>query len=94
MKLVPLESRVIVRRKCEEETKGGIILPEYTKKVSLEGEVVAAGKDCESVKPGTKILFSKYSGDEQPFWGIRADNGYKNCIIMNEADILCIVEDD
>ena len=74
MKFKPLQDRILVKRLEEsEKTKGGIIIPDTAKEKPSEGEVVAVGpgalnnegkRNPIDVKPGDKILFSKYSGDE------------------------------
>ncbi len=91
----PLQDRVLVRRVAEEEkTKGGIIIPDTAKEKPQEGEIVAVGPglvgdDNErvalEVKPGDRILFAKWSGNEVPLDG-------EQLIIMKESDILGVVE--
>ena len=68
----PLQDRVIVKRlDAEEQTAGGIIIPDTAKEKPQEGEVVAVGPGKRldngslqemGVKQGDKILFSKYGG--------------------------------
>ena len=71
----PLHDRVIVKRveAAEEETQGGIVIPDSAKEKPQEGLVVAVGdgkvldngtKVGMSVQPGDKILFGKYSGSD------------------------------
>ena len=96
MKIKPLQDRIVVKRiEEEEQTKGGIIIPDSAKEKPQEGRVVAVGdgKTLESgqkapltVKPGNKILFGKYSGTE-----IKIDG--EEHLIMREEDVLAIVED-
>jgi len=72
--ITPLHDRVLVRRLEEKETvKGGIIIPDTAKEKPQEGEVIAvgAGKLNEKgeripldVKPGDRVLFGKYSGND------------------------------
>ena len=74
MKIRPLQDRVIVKRVQEEEkTKGGIIIPDTAKEKPIEGEIIAVGngKILEDgkvrpldIKPGDRVLFSKYAGTE------------------------------
>jgi chaperonin GroES len=95
MKIRPLQDRVIVERTAEEEqTKGGIIIPDSAKEKPQEGKVVAVGKGKLSdegkliplsVKAGDKILFGKYAGTEVKLNG----NEY---LIMREDDILGVLE--
>jgi len=94
-KVRPLHDRVIVRRLDEEEkSAGGIIIPDSAKEKPIQGEVIAAGngKVAENgdlrpleVKPGDRVIFSKYSGTE-----IKLDGD--EFLMMREDDILGIVE--
>ena len=96
MKITPLQDRVLVKRLEEEEqTKGGIIIPDTAKEKPMEGRVVAAGKGRTKedgtviplqVKKGDKVLFSKYAGTE-----IKIDD--EEHLIMREEDILGIIKD-
>jgi len=82
MGLKPLHDRVIVKRKEEEEqTAGGIYIPDSAKEKPQGGEIVAAGPECKTVKEGDMILFAKYAGSE-----FSMDN--EDLIIMREDDIL------
>ena len=94
MKLRPLHDRVIVKR-LEEERKsaGGIVIPDTAAEKPSMGEVVAVGpgKTDEhgklqpmGVKPGDKVLFGKYSGQE-----FKMDNA--ELLHMREDDIIGIV---
>ena len=96
MKLRPLHDRVLVKRieEEEEETRGGIVVPDTAKEKPQEGEVVAVGdgKVLESgerlemaVKKGDRILFGKYSGSEVKL----NDEEY---LIMREDDVLGILQ--
>ena len=90
----PLQDRVIVKRlDAEEQTAGGIIIPDTAKEKPQEGEVVAVGpgkrQDNGSlqemgVKQGDKILFSKYGGTDVKIDG----TAY---LIMREDDILGVI---
>ena len=88
--ITPLHDRVLVRRLEEKETvKGGIIIPDSAREKPQEGEVVAVGAGRMEkgtripldVKPGDKILFGKYSGNE-----IKIDG--EEFMIMKEDEIL------
>jgi chaperonin GroES len=88
--ITPLHDRVLVRRLEEKETvKGGIIIPDSAKEKPQEGEVIAVGagrieKGARiplDVKPGDKILFGKYSGND-----IKIDN--EEYMILKEDEIL------
>jgi len=93
-KIKPLQDRILVKRLSgEEKTKGGIIIPDSAKEKPFEGEVIAVGngkildngtKQPLEVKPGDKVLFSKYAGTEVKI----EDEEYS---IMREDDILGIL---
>jgi chaperonin GroES len=88
--ITPLHDRVLVRRTEEKETvKGGIIIPDTAKEKPQEGEVVAVGNGRREkgelipldVKPGDRILFGKYSGND-----IKIDD--QEFMILKEDEIL------
>ncbi len=91
----PLHDKVIVKRVEEQEkSAGGIIIPDTAKEKPQQGKVVAVGtgiltKDGKTiplqVKPGDRVLFSKYGGTEVKL----LDEDY---LVMREDDILGILE--
>ena len=91
----PLHDRVILKRvKEEEKTKGGIIIPDSAKEKPIEGEVIAVGNGkiledgkvrALDIKPGDRVLFSKYAGTE-----IKIDG--QEHLMMREEDILGVIE--
>ena len=95
MKIKPLNDRVLVLRVEEEEqTSGGIIIPDTAKEKPQEGKVIAVGPGKVSekgerlpmaVKAKDRILFGKYAGNEVKIEGV-------DHIIMREDDILGILE--
>jgi chaperonin GroES len=95
MKIRPLQDRIILKRIPEEEkTKGGIIIPDTAKEKPLEGLVVAVGngkvlEDGEvrplGIKPGDRVLFIKYAGNEVKI------NGEEH-LMLREDDILGVIE--
>ncbi|UWU19394.1 co-chaperone GroES (plasmid) [Rhizobium sullae] len=90
----PLHDRVVVRRvESEEQTKGGIIIPDTAKEKPQEGEIVAVGSGARDesgkvvaldVKAGDRVLFGKWSGTEVKING-------EDLLIMKEADIMGII---
>ena len=94
MKIRPLHDRILVQRIDEEtKTKGGIIIPDTAKEKPTEGKVIAVGngKILEDgttrpleVKPGDRVLFSKYGGTE-----VKVDGEEQT--IIREDDVLGIV---
>ena len=96
MNIKPLSDHILIEPIKEEEmTKAGIFLPDTaSKEKSEEGKVVAVGPGRKtddgkivpvSVKPGDKVLFTKYGPNE-----IKVDD--KEYLIASEADILAIIE--
>ena len=94
MKLTPLADRVILKMvEVEETTKGGIILTASAKEKPSVAEVISVGPGgmvdgkevTMTVKPGDKVITSKYSGTE-----VKVDG--EECTIVRQADILAIVE--
>ena len=95
MKFRPLHDRVVVRRiEGEEQTKGGIIIPDTAKEKPQEGEVIAAGPGARDesgklvpldLKAGDRVLFGKWSGTE-----VKIDG--EDLLIMKEADVMGVIE--
>jgi chaperonin GroES len=95
MKIRPLQDRILVKRLEEQEqTKGGIIIPDTAKEKPQEGKVIAVGggkvnEDGKvrplDVKKGDRILLGKYSGTEVNLDG-------EEHLIIREDDVLGILE--
>lgn len=95
MNLQPLEDRIVVRpAESEERTASGLVIPDTAKEKPQEGEVVAVGRGkmtdegktlAMDVKPGERILYGKYSGNE-----IKIDD--VEYLIMHQDDILGILK--
>ena len=94
MKLVPLGDRVVLKQvEAEETTKSGLILTTSAQEKPQEAEVIAVGPggmvDGEEVtmqvKPGDKVIYSKYAGNEVKLEG-------EEYIIVRQNDILAVVE--
>ena len=96
MNIKPLSDHILIEPvKEEERTKAGIFLPDTaSKEKSEEGVVIAVGpgKKTEdgkimmmSVKPGDKVLFTKYGPNEIKVNG-------KEYLIASEGDILAVIE--
>ena len=92
--LKPMGDRVIVRPSEKESlTKGGIYLPDTAQERPQEGEVVAAGpgrilnngKRVEmEVKPGDKVIYSKFAGNE-----VEVED--EELLVLGVNDILAII---
>jgi len=96
MKIKPLEDYILIEPiKEEEKTKTGFLLPETAEKERPEeGKVIAVGPGKRDktgkhipveVKPGDKVLFTKYGPNE-----IKVED--KEYLIAKEEDILAILE--
>jgi len=93
--LQPLGERIVVQREeSQDQTAGGIFLPESAKDKPVRGTVVSVGegrmnKDGKRVeltlKPGDQVLFSSYGPDEIQF-------GDQTLLLMREDDVLAIIE--
>jgi len=96
MKIKPLSDHILIEPiKQEEKTKTGILLPDTAEKERPEqGRVIAVGSGKRNkkgeyipleVKPGDKVLFTKYGPNE-----IKVED--KEYLIAREEDILAILE--
>ena len=96
MKIKPLSDHILIEPiKEEEKTKTGILLPDTAEKERPEqGRVIAIGSGKKDktgkpipleVKPGDKVLFTKYGPNE-----IKVED--KEYLIAKEEDILAILE--
>jgi chaperonin GroES len=87
--LAPLGNRVLIKRDEEQETAGGIIIPDQAKETSLTGYVIKAGPDCEMVKEGERIFFARFTGkaiaEDMPT-EVRAT--FEGVMICTEEDII------
>jgi chaperonin GroES len=94
VQLVPLGERIVIKpMEQEQQTKGGIYLPDTAKEKPQEGEVVAVGpgrmtddgkRIAMEVAVGDKVIYSKYAGTEYK-------DGDEEYLILRESDILAKV---
>ncbi len=94
MNLRPLHDHVIIRRKEQHLSQGGIVIPDTAAEKTLRGEVVAAGNGRVmangevarvDVNVGDEVLFGKYADTE-----IKLDD--EPLLVMRESDIVAVVE--
>ncbi len=88
---VPLGERVIVQPiEFEQQTKGGIFLPDTAKEKPQEGKVVAVGpgrvgddggRIPMELASGDRVIYSKFAGTEYK-------DGDDEYLILRESDIL------
>ncbi len=96
MGLRPLHDRVLVKRiEQEDETAGGVIIPDTAKEKPMQGEVIAVGPGARDedgklqpldVKVGDKVLYGKWSGTEVEFGG-------EEYLVLRETDIMGVFEE-
>ena len=94
MKVVPLGEKVVVKRlEAEQQTAGGIVLPDTAKEKPQQGRVLSVGdgqlladgtRAQPQVSEGDRVLFGSYTGTEVVVDG-------EELLIINEDDILAIV---
>jgi chaperonin GroES len=95
MQIQPLHDKIVLQRLEEqEETRGGIIIPDTAKEKPQRGKVIAVGKGKlledgkrrqVSVSPGDRVLFTKWAGNE-----IKLQD--QEFLIVSEDEILAIIE--
>ena len=94
MKLKPLADRVVVKTiEAEETTKSGIILTAAAQEKPSIAEVIEVGPGgmvdgnevVMTVKPGDKVITSKYAGTEVKLDGVEYS-------VVRQGDILAFVE--
>jgi chaperonin GroES len=83
----PLGENVLIEpRKADTKTASGIVLPDTSEEKPQEGLVIAIGSDKKiKVKPGQKVIYSKYSGNEIKV----RETEY---LLVKNEDILAIVK--
>ena len=80
MKLVPLGDRVVLKQ-CVAEEK-----PQEAEVIAVGPGGMVDGKEVTmQVKPGDKVIYSKYAGNEVKLEG-------EEYIIVRQNDILAVVE--
>lgn len=95
-KIQPLSDRVVVKAldAAEQQTKGGLYIPDTAKEKPSQGEVVAVGPGKISddgtrlemdVKVGDKVLYGKYSGTDVTVDG-------EELLILRESDVLAVIK--
>lgn len=91
----PLFDNVLIRPlEAEAKTASGIILPDSAQEKPQTGEVIAVGpgkvtpkgeKEPMVVKPGQKVMYKKWGGNEVKLNG-------EELTLVEQKDILAIVE--
>lgn len=92
--LRPLGDRIIVKALDQEsKSPGGILLPDTAQQRPMKGEVIAVGEGKlldngervpMEVKPGDRVIFSKYGGTE-------IKEGDEEYVILRHDDIHAVL---
>ena len=92
----PLHDNIIVRPvDGDKVTKSGLVIPDGAEEKPLIGEVIAVGKGFiqtdgtrveMGVKPGDRIIYSKYAGTDFMLDG-------EKVLMLIESDVLACIED-
>lgn len=96
MALRPLHDRILVKRleESEQQSEGGIIIPDTAKEKPQQASVLAVGEgritddgkvQPMDVKAGDKVVFSKYAGTE-----VKIDGD--ELLVIREDDVLGVIE--
>ncbi len=90
----PLDDRVVIESlDAEEQTAGGILLPDMAKQKPQRGKVISTGpgkmrddgkRTAVAVSVGDEVLFGRYAGND-------VEVNTKEYKIMRESDILAKV---
>jgi chaperonin GroES len=96
LKVKPVGDRILVEKIAEDEqTAGGIFIPDTAKEKPQRGKVLAVGHGsyqngihipCE-IRVGEEILFAKYSGNDLKLDG-------REIVLMHSEDVLAHVVPD
>lgn len=95
MAIRPLDDRIVVKTlEAEQQTAGGILLPESAKEKPMRAKVMAVGSGrltdkgdrvALTLKRGDEVLYGKYAGTEIKWNG----EEYK---ILRESEVLAVIE--
>jgi len=93
--ITPLFDNVLIKPlKAENKTSGGIYLPDNAKEKPQVGEIMAVGEGTIDengkkvpmvVKPGQKVMYTKWGGSE-----VKVDN--EEWKLVKQSDILAVVK--
>ena len=86
MKITPLGDRVLVKQEeADQQTAGGIYIPDTAQEKTQNGVVLAIGDDEEiKVKVKDRVVYDKYAGTT-----IKVDD--EEQLILKAADILAVI---
>jgi len=83
MTLRPINGRVVIKRaEAEQQTPGGIHLPDTAREGPKEGEVIGVAEDAtEEIAVGDRVIYSEFSGTEVNIDG-------EDYIVLSSDDLL------
>ena len=96
MKVRPTGDRLLIRRIDVDEKVGSLFVPDVAKEQPDQGEVISVGRGSVNergevvpteARPGDKVLFGKYAGNDIKIEGQRY-------LIVRDDEILAIIEKD
>ncbi len=95
MSIKPLGDKIVIKViEEEEQTSGGIFIPDSAKEKSQRGEIIAVGegklnekseREPMDVKVGEVVLFAKYAGTDVKV-------GNETLKIMSVSEVLGVIE--
>lgn len=88
MNIIPTEGRVAIKQSRfeEETTKSGIVLTNKQKQNSRQGQIIAIGKNVNSVSVDNRVVYPTNVGVE-----LNNIDG-ENYVVLKEDDILAIIK--
>lgn len=89
-KIAVIGNKVVVDpvKPGDNETEGGLILPDSVKQTKHNGVLIAVGPEVDSrLKEGTQVVYDPKSGAE-----IRVEK--KTRLVMRDVDLLYFLDDD
>lgn len=87
MQFKPLGRRVFAKRLWDENV-GTLIKPRSNKQICREAKIMEVGEDVTIVNIGDHISIAQYGHYEPPKFEDDKEDRYKDCLIVNEDDIL------
>ena len=84
MMIRPTSNHVVIKQNAAQETTASGLIT-GTKAKPYDGEVIAVGRECLTVKKGQTVIFAKFSGTELDVEG-------DSYLIIRETELLAIKE--
>lgn len=92
MKIIPRHTQILVKpdEPLSGKTESGLVRPENEEKEKqAKGTVVAVGPEVEDVKPGNRVIYGAYAGEELIYETVDEDDH----ILLFDEDVLAFIED-